>query len=145
MGRSSNASGAMAGRGPCADECLSGVRMVRRAFPSRGRALLSRRGSDRSPLLGTISFAALLSFVTVLGLSRWVDVHSLDLGITEAPVPAKRDVAIALAGRSEGLLDPAPLSGPEAAKFAPAAPAASSFRSASSQPPASAEAPVLAD
>ena len=31
--------------------------MVRRAFPSRGRALLSHRGSDRGSLLRTVSFA----------------------------------------------------------------------------------------
>jgi hypothetical protein len=120
--------------------------MPRSAFPSRGRALLARPRDPRdhrSPFLRMASFAALLSFVAVLGLSRWVDLQSLRLSIEETP--AKGEVALAFAGSSDGLLDPTPLSGGEALKFAPAAPARSSFRSASSQPPASVEARSLAE
>ena len=116
--------------------------MPRSAFPSRGRAPLIRRRDHRSLFLRTASFAA-LSFVAVLGLSRWVDLHSLRLSIEHAP--GRGEVTRALAGSSDGLLDPTPLSGGEAFKFAPGAPARSSFRFASTQPPADVEARSLAE
>jgi hypothetical protein len=117
--------------------------MPRSAFPSRGRALLARPRDHRSPFLRTASFAALLSFVAVLGVSRCIDFHSLPLSIEETP--AKGEVALALAGSSDGLLDPTPLSGGEALKFAPAAPARSGFLSALNEPPAGVEARSLAE
>ncbi|HEX8165960.1 MAG TPA: tlde1 domain-containing protein [Beijerinckiaceae bacterium] len=117
--------------------------MPRSVFRSRDRALLARPRDRRSLFLRTASFAAFLSFGAVLGASRWVDLHSLRLGIEETP--AKGEVALALAGSSEGLLDPMPLSGGEALKFAPATPARSSFRFALSQPPAGVEARSLAE
>ena len=117
--------------------------MPRSVFRSRGRALLARPRDRRSPFWRTASFAALLSLVAVLGASRFVDLHSLRLGIEETP--AKGEVALALAGSSDGLLDPTPLSGGEALKFAPAAPARSGFRSAASEPPADIEARSLAE
>ena len=107
--------------------------MPRSAFPSRGRALLARPRDHRSLFLRTASFAA-LSFVAVLGLSRWADLHSWHLSIEETP--ARGEVALALSGNSDGLLDPTPLSAGEASKFAPGAPARSDFfRFASIQPP----------
>jgi hypothetical protein len=117
--------------------------MPRSVFRSRGRALLARPRGRHNLFLRTASFAALLSFGAVLGVSRWIDLHSLRLGVEETP--AKGEVALALAGSSDGLLDPTPLSGGEALKFAPAAPARSSFRFASSQPPAGVEARGLAE
>ena len=57
---------------PVRDEPSSGIRIGRTAFPSGGGAL-HRRWRDSGPLLRTASFAALLSFAAVLGLSRWED------------------------------------------------------------------------
>jgi len=48
----------------------SGITIVCTAFPSGGGDL-HRRWRDSSPFLRTASFAALLSFAAVLGLSRW--------------------------------------------------------------------------
>jgi hypothetical protein len=124
---------------PVRDESSSGSRIVRSAFPSDGA--LDRRRRDSSPLLRTASFAALLSFAAVLGLSRWEDARSGD----KAELPITEEVAFALAESSDRLLDPTPLSGPDAPKFGPAVSGGSSFRLAFISPAARVEARGLAD
>src|SRR5215207_8650126 len=87
---------------PVRDESSSGIRIVRTAFPSGGGAL-HRRWRDSSPLLRTASFAALLSFAAVLGLSRWEDARPVSGD--KAQAPTTEDLAIALAESSDRLLD----------------------------------------
>src|SRR3954452_14189793 len=99
---------------PVPVESSSGIRIVCTAFPSGGGAL-HRRWRDTSPLLRTASFAALLSFAAVLGLSPWEDARpvsvSSDKGeaLKEGPVP--------LGASSDRLLDPTPLSESDGPKF----------------------------
>src|SRR5215204_6999357 len=109
---------------PDRDDSLSGIRIVRTAFPSGGRAL-HRRWRDTSPLLRTASFAALLSFAAVLGLSRWEDARPVSVSSDKAQAP--KEVAVALAESSDRLLDPTPLSEP-GPKFEPADSGGSTFR-----------------
>ena len=59
----------------------------------------------------TASFAALLSFAAVLGLSRWEDAPPVGVSSAEAQAPETDEVAVALAESSDRLLDPTPLSG----------------------------------
>jgi hypothetical protein len=117
---------------PVRDEPSSGIRI----------GALQRRRQDRGPLVRTASFAALLSFAAVAGLSRWQD----------APPPAGGSSAgaqapetVAFAESSDRLLDPTPLSGGVAPKFGPAVTEASSFRLAFVPPAGRAEARGLAD
>ena len=63
---------------PVLDECPSRIRIVRTAVRS-GVGTLPRRWPHSSPLLRTASFAALLSFVAVLGVSRWEDARPVSV------------------------------------------------------------------
>src|SRR3954463_6925221 len=86
---------------PVRDEFSIGiriVRIVRIAFPSGGGAI-HRRWRDITPLLRTASFAALLSFAAVLGLSRWEDAHPVSVSGDKAQ--ALKEVAAALAASSD--------------------------------------------
>src|SRR4051794_10332158 len=85
-------------------ESSSGIGIVCTAFPSRGGAL-HRRWRDSSPLLRTASFAALLSFATALGLSRWEDAHPVSVIGDKAQAPTRDEVAVAFAENSDRLLD----------------------------------------
>jgi hypothetical protein len=77
-------------------------------------------------LVRTASFAALLSFAAVLGLSRWEDGWPISVSSDKAQAP--KAVAVALAGSSDRLLDPTPLSEPNGPKFEPAVSGESTFR-----------------
>src|SRR3954451_24384544 len=103
----------------------SAIDFVRTAFLSGGGAL-HRRWRDSSPLLRTASFAALLSFAAVLGLSRWEDAWPVSVSSDKAQAP--KAVAVALAESSDRLLDPTPLSEPNGPKFEPAVSGESTFR-----------------
>src|SRR4051812_15548525 len=94
---------------PVRDEPSSGIRI----------GALQRRRQDRGPLVRTASFAALLSFAAVAGLSRWQD----------APPPAGGSSAgaqapetVAFAESSDRLLHPTPPSGGGAPKVGPGRP-----------------------
>src|SRR5918994_2279536 len=95
---------------PVRDEPSSGIRIGRTGFPSGG-GILHRRRQDRGPLVRTASFAALLSFAAVFGLWRWEGAPPVGRSSAEAQTPETRDLAVALAGSSDRLLDPTPLSG----------------------------------
>jgi Protein of unknown function (DUF2778) len=129
---------------PVRDESSSGIRIVRTAFPSGGGAL-HRRWRDSSPLLRTASFAALLSFAAVLGLSRWEDARSVSASGDKGQLATTEEVAVALAESSDRLLDPTPLSEPDAPKFGPAVSGGSTFRLAFNPPADRTEARGLAD
>ena len=129
---------------PVRDEPSSGIRIGRTGFPSGGGAL-QRRRQDRGPLVRTASFAALLSFAAVFGLWRWEGAPPVGGSSAGAQAPKTQEVAVALAGSSDRLLDPTPLSGADAPKFGPAVSEASSFRLAFVRPAARAEARGLAD
>src|SRR3954452_9059494 len=116
---------------PVRDEPSSGIRM----------GALRRRRQDRGPLVRTASFAALLSFAAVAGLSRWQDAPPVGGSSAEAQAPE----TVAFAESSDRLLDPTPLSGPVAPKFGPADTAGSSFRLAFVPPAGRAEVRGLSD
>src|SRR5829696_9381179 len=122
---------------PVRNGSSSGIRIVRTAFPSGGGAI-HRRWRDSSPLLRTASFAALLSFAAVLGLS-WEDARPVSVSGDKAQ-PTTEEVAVALAESSDRLLDPRPLSEPDAPKFGPAVSGGSTFRLAFIPPAARVEA-----
>src|SRR5688572_5251080 len=77
---------------PVRDECPSTIRIVRTAFPS-GVGTLPRRWPHTSPLLRTASFAALLSFAAVLGVSRWE--HARPDSVSGDNAQALKEVAVA--------------------------------------------------
>jgi hypothetical protein len=129
---------------PVRDEPSSGIRIGRTGFPSGG-GILHRRRQDRGPLVRTASFAALLSFAAVFGLWRWEGAPPVGRSSAEAQAPETGDLAVALAGSSDRLLDPTPLSGANAPKFGPAVSEGSSFRLAFVPPAARAGARGLAD
>ncbi|HZY23186.1 MAG TPA: hypothetical protein VFE80_12385, partial [Beijerinckiaceae bacterium] len=116
-----------------------------RDVPSSGIRIgaLHRRRQDRGPLVRTASFAALLSFAAVLGLSRWEDAWPVSVSSDKAQAP--KAVAVALAESSDRLLDPTPLSEPNGPKFEPAVSGESTFRLAFISPAARVEAHGLAD
>jgi lysozyme len=120
----------------------SAIGIVRTAFPSGGGALHGR-WRDSSPLPRTASFAALVSFAAVLGLSRWEDARPVSVSSDKAQ--ALEEVAVALAASSDRLLDPTPLSEPDGPKFEQANSGGSTFRLAFIPPAARAEAHGLAD
>src|SRR5829696_4386053 len=109
------------------------------------RRALHRRWRDSSPLLRTASFAALLSFAAALGLSRWEDVHPVSVSGDKAQAPTTDEVAVAFAESSDRLLDPTPLSEPDAPKFEPAVSGGSTFWLAFIPPAARVETRGLAD
>ena len=125
---------------PVLDECPSRIRIVRTAVRS-GVGTLPRRWPHSSPLLRTASFAALLSFVAVLGVSRWEDARPVSVSGDNAQAP--KEVAVALAESSERLLDPTPLSELDGLKFEPAVSGGLISRWASLPPAARVEARVL--
>ena len=129
---------------PVRDEFSSGIGIVCTAFPSGGGAL-HRRWPDSSPLLRTASFAALLSFAAVLGLSRWEDARPVSVSGDKAQAPTTDEVAVAFAKSSDRLLDPTPLSEPDAPKFEPAVSGGSTFWLAFIPPAARVETRGLAD
>ena len=143
MGACSKTSGAMAGQSASAMS-FRAIGIVCTAFPSGGGAL-HRRRRDSSPLLRTASFAALLSFATALGLSRWEDAHPVSVIGDKAQAPTRDEVAVAFAESSDRLLDPTPLSEPDAPKFAPAVSGGSNFWLAFIPPAARVETRGLAD
>jgi lysozyme len=102
---------------PVRDEFPSGFGIVRTAF-ALGVGTLPRRWPHSSPLLRTASFAALLSFAAVLGVSRWEDARPVSVSGDNAQAP--KEVAVALAESSDRLLDPTPLSELDGLKFEPA-------------------------
>jgi GH25 family lysozyme M1 (1,4-beta-N-acetylmuramidase) len=122
----------------------SAIGIVCTAFPSGG-GTLHRRWRDSSPLLRTVSFAALLSFAAALGLSRWEDVHPVSVSGNKAQAPTRDEVAVAFAESSDRLLDPTPLSEPDAPKFEPAVSGGSNFWLAFIPPAARVETRGLAD
>src|SRR5215217_3944276 len=122
----------------------SAIGIVCTAFPSGG-GTLHRRWRDSSPLLRTVSFAALLSFAAALGLSRWEDVHPVSVSGDKAQAPTRDEVAVAFAESSDRLLDPTPLSEPDAPKFEPAVSGGSNFWLAFIPPAARVETRGLAD
>ena len=124
---------------PVRDESSRGI-----AFPSGGGAL-HRRWRDSRPLLRPASFAALLSFAAVLGLSRWEDARSVSASGDKGQLPTTEEVAVALAESSDRLLDPTPLSEPDAPKFGPAVAGGWTFRLAFNPPAARVDARGLAD
>ena len=127
---------------PVRDEFSSGFGIVRTAF-ALGGGTLPRRWPHSSPLLRTASFAALLSFAAVLGVSRWEDARPVSVSGDNAQAP--KEVAVALAESSDRLLDPTPLSEPDAPKFEPAVSGGSTFWLAFIPPAASVETRGLAD
>src|SRR4051794_38433946 len=122
----------------------SAIGIVCTAFPSGG-GTLHRRWRDSSPLLRTVSFAALLSFAAVLGLSRWEDARPVSVSGDKAQAPTTDEVAVAFAESSDRLLDPTPLSEPDAPKFEPAVSGGSNFWLAFIPPAARVETRGLAD
>src|SRR5829696_3765534 len=128
---------------PVRDVPSSGIRIGRTGF-AEGAGALRRRRQDRGPLVRTASFAALLSFAAVFGLWRWEGAPPVGGSRAEAQAPKAQEVAVALAGSSDRLLDPTPLSGAGAPKFGPAVTEESSFRLAFVRPAARAEASGLA-
>src|SRR5829696_7248332 len=129
---------------PVRDESSSDIGIVCTAFPSGGGAL-HRRWRDSSPLLRTASFAALLSFAAALGLWRWEDVHPVSVSGDKAQAPTRDEVAVAFAESSDRLLDPTPMSEPDAPKFEPAVSGGSNFWSAFIPPAARVVTRGLAD
>src|SRR3954449_6125829 len=129
---------------PVRVECSSGIGIVCTAFPSGGGAL-HRHWRDSSPLLRTASFAALLSVAAVLGLLRWEDARPVSVSGDKAQAPTTDEVAVASAKSSDRLLDPTPLSEPDAPKFEPAVSGGSTFWLAFIPPAARFEKRGLAD
>jgi lysozyme len=127
---------------PVRDECPSKISIACTAFPSGGGTLLVR-WPHSSPLLRTASFAALLSFAAVLGLSRWEDARPVSVSGDKAQAP--KEAAVALAESSDRLLDPTPLSELDGPKFEATVPDGLIPRWASIPLAARVEARVLAD
>jgi lysozyme len=108
-----------------------------------GAGAFRRCRQDRGALVRTASVAAVLSFAAVFGLWRWEGAPPA--GGSRAGAQLPETVAVAFAESSDRLLDPTPLSEPDAPKFEPAVSGGSNFWFAFIPPAARVETRGLGD